>query len=1066
MKIVIDMQGAQTESRYRGLGPYTIPLVKAIIANRWEHEVILVLNGLFPDTIEPIRTTFNGLLPQENILVWYAPGPVYGSESGNEFRQQTAEMLRESFIANLFPDVVYLSSLFEGYTNCGVTSIGKFVSGLVTVVAVLDLPDNNHDVDYTSRIYHSRKLEYLKRANYYHMLPTDKPGKNMHDQCIAEDKVIICQATFQSDSATEIFDSEAKSLLNHFITIKKRSNSQEDSQLKILQGRRPKLAYVSPLPPERSGISDYSAELLPQLARYYEIEVIIDQDSVSDLWINANCPIRSVDWFRSNSHLFERVLYHFGNSHFHSHMFSLLALVPGVVVLHDFFLADLIAFRDFKGIAPVSWAEALYFSHGYEAIRQRYQTLNLNALVATYPCNLSVLQNSQGIIVHSETSKSLANKWYGEQADIDWAIIPLLRVPAKTTDKYSVRDKLKLSHDDFVVCCFGVLGPIKLNDQLIEAWLASNLSADPLCILVFVGENPEGEYSEQLVKNIRESGIGDRIRITGWTDTATFRDYLTTADAAVQLRRHSRGETSAAVLDCMNHGLPTIVNCHGSMSDLPADAVWMLPDEFEKHHLVEALQVLKQDSARCAAIGARSREIILTKHAPEICAAQYAEAIERFHIHAQSGTHAIIKAISTLNSPQGLKSLAQSISQDFPHRIRPRQLFIDVSAICRDDLKTGIQRVVRSLISELVSSVKDYRIEPIFLDNKGEKWQYFFAKKWTLKLFGITDEDSIDEIVEFHSNDILLVADFTGFYAIEGGRSGIFTFLREIGVKINFILYDLLPVKMPMAFPENQFGFSDWLELISRIADCVICISNAVSDEYREWIGHFGSQRLRPLRIEWFHLGADVANSVPTKGTPEDANQVLSKLLLHPSFLLVGTIEPRKGYLQTLDMFSKLWADGLDVNLVIVGNEGWKGLPDNERRTIPEIVDKLSNHPERGNRLFWLKGVSDEYLEKIYAACTCLIAASEGEGFGLPLIEAAQHKLPIIARDIPVFREVAREHAFYFHGLDPSEFAKQLNYWLLLFKEGRHPKSDNMPWMTWSESADQLMNAILSADNN
>ena len=58
--------------------------------------------------------------------------------------------------------------------------------------------------------------------------------------------------------------------------------------------------------------------------------------------------------------------------------------------------------------------------------------------------------------------------------------------------------------------------------------------------------------------------------------------------------------------------------------------------------------------------------------------------------------------------------------------------------------------------------------------------------------------------------------------------------------------------------------------------------------------------------------------------------------------------------------------------------------------------------------MLWLEGISDEYLDKVYAASTCLIAASEGEGFGLPLIEAAQHKLPIIARDIPVFREVVR----------------------------------------------------------
>ena len=65
-------------------------------------------------------------------------------------------------------------------------------------------------------------------------------------------------------------------------------------------------------------------------------------------------------------------------------------------------------------------------------------------------------------------------------------------------------------------------------------------------------------------------------------------------------------------------------------------------------------------------------------------------------------------------------------------------------------------------------------------------------------------------------------------------------------------------------------------------------------------------------------------------------------------------------------------------------------------------------------------------LEKVYAASTCLISASEGEGFGLPLIEAAQHKIAIIARDIPVFREVAGDHAFYFNGNESTDLPKAI----------------------------------------
>ncbi|MFB8831471.1 glycosyltransferase [Azotobacter sp. CWF10] len=85
---------------------------------------------------------------------------------------------------------------------------------------------------------------------------------------------------------------------------------EEQGSLSNRPLRRPRLAYVSPLPPERSGISDYSAELLPELARHYDIDVIVAQGSVETPWIRANCAIRSVEWFRSHAGEYDRVLYH------------------------------------------------------------------------------------------------------------------------------------------------------------------------------------------------------------------------------------------------------------------------------------------------------------------------------------------------------------------------------------------------------------------------------------------------------------------------------------------------------------------------------------------------------------------------------------------------------------------------------------------------------------------------------------------------------------------------------------------------------------------------------------
>jgi glycosyltransferase involved in cell wall biosynthesis len=128
---------------------------------------------------------------------------------------------------------------------------------------------------------------------------------------------------------------------------------------------------------------------------------------------------------------------------------------------------------------------------------------------------------------------------------------------------------------------------------------------------------------------------------------------------------------------------------------------------------------------------------------------------------------------------------------------------------------------------------------------------------------------------------------------------------------------------------------------------------------------------------------------------------------------------------------------------------------------MESLVEKLRNHSESGKRLFWLEGISDEYLKKVYAASTCLIAASEGEGFGLPLIEAAQHKLPIIARDIPVFREVAEEHAFYFKSIEPQALTDTVQQWLELNMQGKVPRSDDMSRLTWEQSAEQLIKTVL-----
>ena len=189
----------------------------------------------------------------------------------------------------------------------------------------------------------------------------------------------------------------------------KLSQKFPDSSLLQPGERRLRLAYVSPLPPARSGIADYSLELLPALAQFYTVDVILDQPKLSDNCIENHFKVRDSQWLLQNSANYDRVLYHFGNSSYHCHMFSLLAHVPGLVVLHDFCLVDILNYLEAYGVDAFAWQRVLYKSHGYGALAKS-SVLDRTAKIAEcYPANLEVLQLAQGIIVHSQYAKQLVD---------------------------------------------------------------------------------------------------------------------------------------------------------------------------------------------------------------------------------------------------------------------------------------------------------------------------------------------------------------------------------------------------------------------------------------------------------------------------------------------------------------------------------------------------------------------------------------------------------------------------------------------------------------------------------
>ncbi|MGF6261519.1 glycosyltransferase involved in cell wall biosynthesis [Paraburkholderia youngii] len=422
----------------------------------------------------------------------------------------------------------------------------------------------------------------------------------------------------------------------------------------------------------------------------------------------------------------------------------------------------------------------------------------------------------------------------------------------------------------------------------------------------------------------------------------------------------------------------------------------------------------------------------------------------RFDDPVQHVVDALDEHVALL-SDNSLAEIARSISETFPVP-RPHKVYLDISSISAHDYKSGIQRVVRAIAAELLKNQPGkFSVELVYTTTTDNR--FYAANEYSRRVFNARVSPN-DEEVEFIAGDILIYLDLHPGVAIAHREHN--AYLRNKGVEVYHVVYDLLPILEPASFwPELCREFRLWIDTVS-VANGALCISRSVANELQKYLSIFGEKRLTPFKIGYFHLGADIENSAPTLGLEDDAELVLRSLDARPTFLMVGTIEPRKGGRQTLASFESLWAQGIDINLVFVGREGW-GMRD--------FTARLVSHPENGKRLFWLQGISDEYLSKIYESSDCLIAASEGEGFGLPLIEAAQHKLPIIARDIPVFKEVAQEHAFYFeNSKNPKTLADAIEKWLALYKLNEYPSAERMPWLTWRESADRLIHVIQNGD--
>ncbi len=363
-----------------------------------------------------------------------------------------------------------------------------------------------------------------------------------------------------------------------------------------------KVAYYSPLPPERSGIADYSALLLPALRE--RIEVVVPK--------------------RGSRAKADVSVYHVGNNpDVHGWIVDALRRTPGVVVLHDFVLHHLVAGLTLARKDVAGYLNAMERDAGLPGRLLALGVVDgcVPPLWSTRPADFPLagevldLARGHGLIVHSE---HVAERARAAGFDAPIRRIPMPVWPAPGFEPAAIEG-------DPVVGSFGFLNANKRIPQLLEAFAVLR-ERHPRARLLLVGPEAAGLELERRVASLGLEGAVER---HGYVGEDRLWSLLAACDVAVSLRWPTMGETSAGAIRVLSLAKPLVVSDVDAFRELPDDvALKVAPDEREAESLAAALLLLAGDPARREAMGAAARSYAAREHELGRVADLYVAALE------------------------------------------------------------------------------------------------------------------------------------------------------------------------------------------------------------------------------------------------------------------------------------------------------------------------------------------------------------------------------------------------------------------------------------------------------
>lgn len=386
------------------------------------------------------------------------------------------------------------------------------------------------------------------------------------------------------------------------------------------------IAYFSPLPPERTGIADYSYELLPFIARLARVTLFAANPDQVAAELQTAFEVRPIEDYYSKPGRHDVAIYHMGNSMYHDALYRALLRHPGITVLHEYGLHHFIATRTILQGDFAGYARELGYSLGTEGIDLAHRIRQGQAEYPLFTVSLNerVLDHSLGVIVHSHYAE-------GRIRDIRPNLpVTVVKAPIRSDlGPLRSRSELGLAEDALVCASAGHLFRTKQVAFALDAF--SRLRADfPHARYAVIGEQSEQDWD--LHGWLQERDLEDVVIYTGHLlDIRDFVSWIAASDILVSLRHPTGGETSATALRGLAAGRPVIVSDHGWYAELPDDVcVKVTPGDEEA--LYQAMRRLASDPALREEIGQRAATYAQREHSLTAAAQRYLDFIEEVFV--------------------------------------------------------------------------------------------------------------------------------------------------------------------------------------------------------------------------------------------------------------------------------------------------------------------------------------------------------------------------------------------------------------------------------------------------